>query len=124
MLAACVRAQLTAFCFAPPLLQDYTAWAGNAIQLDRAHQGQHAPATLHKTEEGVLRMLGFAEHVYHHHDQLTLRMLLDGNLLAAYASFGIDIRCVRAARGCHVDAADSLLHHAPLQAEQGVHCGC
>jgi hypothetical protein len=75
------------------LSQAYGAWAGSAIQLDRAGQGQHAPTTVYKTASTVRRMLGFSQNVLQQSSPLTLAAMLNGDMVAAYASFSLDVRC-------------------------------
>lgn len=75
------------------LSQAYGAWASSAIQLDRAGQGQHAPTTVCKTASTVRRMLGFSQNVLQQSSPLTLAAMLNGDMVAAYASFSLDVRC-------------------------------
>lgn len=74
------------------LLQAYSDWASNAIQLDRTGQAAHAPATVSKTSTTVRRMLGFKLNVLEQSGTLRLQDMLNGDLLAAYTSFALDIR--------------------------------
>ena len=84
-------------------VQDYKRWASNAIQLDRHGQAQHADATVHKTVEAVMRMLGAAHNVLGKAVvQPCFDLLLDGELVASYTSFSLDTRCVRGAVRCAV----------------------
>ena len=76
-------------------LQAYNSWASNSIQLDRAGQSKHAPSTVAKTHESIRRVLGFAVHVYILPGPVALNWLLNGNVLAAYARFSLDVRCAR-----------------------------
>ena len=79
-----------------PCLQAYSEWASNAIQLDRTGQAAHAPATLSKTSGAIRRMLGFKLNVLEQAGPPVLQDMLNGDLLAAYTAFALDIRCALA----------------------------
>lgn len=78
------------------LHQAYSDWASAAIQLDRVGQGQHAPTTVYKTAGAVRRILGFNQKVLQQSATPGLHDMLNGDMLAAYTSFALDIRCVAA----------------------------
>jgi hypothetical protein len=74
-------------------LQAYSTWASSAIQLDRVGQGVHAPTTVSKTSTAVRRILGFGIKVLLQNSTPGLHDMLNGDLLASYTSFALDIRC-------------------------------
>lgn len=75
--------------------QGYTSFVSSPIQLDRLNLGQHAPATVGKTTAALKRVLGFAHNVLLKPLPISAKMVLDGGVLAQYASFSLDIRCVQ-----------------------------
>ena len=102
------------------LSQAYGAWAGSAIQLDRAGQGQHAPTTVYKTASTVRRMLGFSQNVLQQSSPLTLAAMLNGDMVAVYASFSLVVRCALSATTRSPTHPDTTLqpcrrHNKPQQ---------
>ena len=80
-------------------LQAYSTWASSAIQLDRVGQGVHAPTTVSKTSTTIRRILGYGVKVLQQLSTPGLQDMLNGDLLASYTSFALDIRCVLMPRG-------------------------
>lgn len=106
-------AQLT-----PYWLQAYAAWASSAIQLDRTGQGQHAPTTVSKTAGTIRRILGFSHKVLQLAGTPGLHDMLNGDMLAAYTSFALDIRFASCS-----PARPARLHlTVQLQAQQAQLC--
>lgn len=70
----------------------YSGWATSSIQLDRGAQGQHAPSSVHKTETFLRRLLGFSTRVLELSADPSLQVVLNGSLLASFASFALDVR--------------------------------
>ncbi len=89
----------------------------NPIQLDRLSLGQHAPATVAKTLGTLKKFMGFAHNVLLKPGPLTIKLALDGAVLAQYASFSLDVRCVPAARWRALARAHAVLptRHGPQQ---------
>lgn len=76
----------------PCTAQGYATWASSAIQLDRTGQGQHAPTTVSKTAGTIRRILGFSSKVLQVSTTPGLHDFLNGDMLAAYTSFALDVR--------------------------------
>ena len=77
----------------PAAAQAYSSWASSAIQLDRVGQSMHAPTTVAKTSAAIRRILGFGVKVLQQSAAPRLQDMLNGDLLASFTSFALDIRC-------------------------------
>ena len=123
-----------------PSTQAYSDWASSAIQLDRVGQGVHAAATVSKTSTAIRRILGFGVKVLQLSAAPALKDMLNGDLLASYTSFALDIRCALtppaspptplSAAGVQAQQAQLSCHgrgrgapHPAVPAEQGQQCG-
>ena len=95
-------------------------WSQNAVQLSRPGIAV-ADATRDNTVNVARAVLGWAKHINGREDDVDLRWLLDGDLLAAYVSWGGTIRRV----GCTLFACGLTTHsHAAATAGKRSRCRC
>ena len=93
-------------------LQAFMRWSQNAVQLSRPGVAV-ADATRDNTVSVARTVLGWAKNINGREDDVDLRWLLDGDLLAAYVSWGGTIRRV----GCTLLACGLAVHsHAAANA--------
>jgi hypothetical protein len=92
--------------------QAFMRWSQNAVQPSRPGIAV-ADATRDNTVSVARAVLGWAKHINGREDGVDLRWLLDGDLLAAYVSWGGAIRRV----GCTLLACGLVVHsHAAANA--------
>lgn len=82
---------------APLSTQAYTAFAGAAVNLDRAGAA-HGINTVEKSVSTLLRFLGYIANVEASPASPTLSSVLDGDALARFVAFSLTVRYVHARR--------------------------